>query len=959
MRDASRGRIERFLRPRRRGPNLHEWNTTMPLGAYDTAEIQDRWNRHWRERGYFHSEPNPQKRPYSIVIPPPNVTGALHLGHALTCTIQDVMIRFKRMQGFEALWMPGADHAGIATQAVVEKRLFEEEKKTRRDVGREALVQRIWRWKDEYEERIKQQLLAMGASCDWERWRFTLDDVCAAAVRHTFFRMFRDGLIYRGKRLVNWDVQLQTAVADDEVYHDEIRGQLWRIAYPVEGSDERLEIATTRPETMLGDAAVAVHPDDERFQRLIGRQVRLPLVDRLIPIIADGLLVDREFGTGAVKVTPAHDPNDYACGLRHKLPQINILHPDGRINDNGGPYAGLKIDEARKRVVADLEERGFLVKVEPHVHNVGHSDRSKTPIEPYLSDQWFVRMDELAERAIAAVREERVRMHPPRYADMYVSWLSEKRDWCISRQLWWGHQIPIWYCEGCTESDLESALGGREDVCWRYDEEGRRWLLCALEDLPEDAVPGRALRRDEDVLDTWFSSALWPHSTMGWPKRTPELEYYYPTNLLDTAREIISLWVARMVVMSEYNLGEVPFTDVFIHPVIQDGRGMPMKKSLGNGVDPLDIIAKYGADAMRYTLVAMTTETQDVRMPVKRERLPDGREVNTSEKFEVGRNFGTKIYNAAKFVLANLEGYEPGPLAGSALAPEEQWIVVRLARTAEAVGEALDAYRFAEVGRRLYDFVWGELCDWYIELVKPRLRPDHPDRRKAQRVAATVLDASMRLLHPVMPFLTEEVWHALNEAAPLRGLSGKREPAESVAVAEWDPADVRRLAGEVPDHNDLLERMNLLQDVVRSVRNIRAEFGVDAKAEVDAVVDCSDRCAAFLSENMEAVRRLARVRALTVGQDAPRPSKSAAHVLPDCRVYVPLAELIQFDAEIQRQSKRLGDLEKRLQSVEAKLANEKFTSSAPPEVVDQQRSLRRELTQQIDAVREILQSLRE
>ncbi|MGL4463532.1 MAG: valine--tRNA ligase, partial [Planctomycetia bacterium] len=644
----------------------------------------DRWTRFWDEKGYFHSEPNPNKPPFAVVIPPPNVTGALHLGHALNATLQDVVVRYKRMLGFETLWMPGADHAGIATQAVVERRLFEEEKKTRHDVGRDALVARIWAWKDEYEERIRRQIKATGASCDWARWRFTLDDVCAKAVRHTFFDMFRDGYIFRGKRLVNWDVVLQTAVADDELYDQEVDGHLWRFRYPVEGSDRVLVVATTRPETMLGDTAVAVHPDDPRYKDLIGKMVRLPLMDRLIPLVGDDLLVDPAFGTGVVKVTPAHDPNDYLCGQRHGLPMINLLTPDGKINAAGGKYEGLDRFKARKAVVADLDALGLIEKIDSYKHSVPHSDRSKSIVEPYLSDQWFIRMDELAENAMDAVRDGRVRIHPSRYADMYISWLAAKRDWCISRQLYWGHQIPIWYCKTCGEADLKAAFAGREDVAWRRDDEQGQWLISGLGDLAVDAVPGHALERDPDVLDTWFSSALWPHSTLGWPEKTPELKYYYPTSLLSTAREIITLWVARMVVMSQYNLNEVPFKDVFIHPVIQDGLGRPMKKTLGNGVDPFDVIAKFGADAMRFTLTQMTTETQDVRLPVKKEKLPDGREVNVSDKFEAGRNFGTKIFNASKFILMNLEGYTPGPVDPAALPPEQLWILDRLTATVQS-----------------------------------------------------------------------------------------------------------------------------------------------------------------------------------------------------------------------------------------------------------------------------------
>jgi valyl-tRNA synthetase len=929
----------------------------MPLAKYDTTEIQSRWNDYWQEKNLFHSQPRADRQPYSIVIPPPNVTGALHLGHALTCTVQDVLIRYKRMQGFEALWMPGADHAGIATQAVVEKRLFEEEKKTRHDIGRDGLVARIWKWKDDYETYIKSQLRAMGASCDWQRWRFTLDDVCTKAVRHTFFRMFERGLIYRGKRLVNWDCQLQTAVADDEVYHAPVKGNLWHIQYPVDGSDERLEVATTRPETMLGDTAVAVHPEDPRYKHLIGKNVRLPLIGRLIPVIGDDILVDPAFGTGVVKVTPAHDPNDYQSGLRHHLPMINILHPDGRVNDNGGPYTGIPREQARKRVVEDLEAQGFLVKTQPHEHNVGHSDRSKTAIEPYLSDQWFITMDELAERAMTRVRNGDVRFHPPRYAETYLSWLSEKRDWCISRQLWWGHQIPIWYAAGINEADLATAFAGRKDVAWQPDQRDGDWLICSLTDLEPNAIPSITLRRDPDVLDTWFSSALWPHSTMGWPEMTPELEYYYPTSVLDTAREIITLWVARMVIMSDFNLGKVPFRDVYIHPVIQDGKGMPMKKSLGNGVDPFDIISKYGTDALRYTLVSMTTETQDVRMPVKREKLDDGREVNTSEKFEIGRNFGTKIYNASKFILMNLDGYQPGPVDPSALTAEDRWILLRLSQTTRRATEGLDGYRFAEVARDVYDFVWGELCDWYIELIKPRFRDEAPARIQAQRVAALVLDGTLRLLHPIMPYLTEEVWHALAEVAPTRGITGAESVAESIVLAQWGSSDIQELVARWGDATDVLAKMELFQQVVRSIRNIRGDFNVDAKADIDVAVECSAESADFLQQSRDAIARLARVRNLTAGPSIARPAKSAANISTTCKVFVPLAELIDVQAEVAKQSKRLGDLQKRLAGVEGKLANESFVSSAPAEIVDQQRQLADNLTSQINAVQAIMADL--
>ncbi len=661
---------------------------------YDPHEAERKWYALWLDRGYFTAHPESEKPPFTIVIPPPNVTGALHLGHALNNTLQDILTRWRRMQGYDALWMPGTDHAGIATQAVVERRIFEEEGKNRHDLGREALVERIWAWKDEYEARILSQLQQMGCSCDWSRTRFTLDDVCSKAVRRTFFNLFKAGKIFRGKRLVNWDTQLRTAVADDEIYYEDIQGHLWTIKYPVAGSEtEALNVSTTRPETMLGDTAVAVHPDDPRYQHLIGKEVELPLTGRRIPILADPILVDPQFGTGCVKVTPAHDPNDYQTGLRHDLPMINLLNSDGTYNENAGAYAGLPGKEVRKRVVADLEAQGLLVKAEPYATRVNYSDRSKTPIEPFLSDQWFVRMGDdedgspgFAQQAIDAVTSGKVRITPDRYSKSYIDWLSEKRDWCISRQLWWGHRIPIWHCETGSESDLQRAFGDRPDVSWHPSEAGG-WLVCSESDLPSDALgPDHTLTQDPDVLDTWFSSALWPHSTLGWPEKTPELAKYYPTSVLSTARDIITLWVARMVIFGQFNVENIPFRDVFIHPVIQDGDGKRMSKTAGNGIDPVDIIEAYGADALRFTLALSATETQDLRIPVEPVKNDQGRlayrsgpdgstewltpeqakttpkrlRVNTSERFEQGRTFPNKFWNSARFALMNMEGYTPG-----------------------------------------------------------------------------------------------------------------------------------------------------------------------------------------------------------------------------------------------------------------------------------------------------------
>ncbi|MDX2036842.1 MAG: valine--tRNA ligase [Isosphaeraceae bacterium] len=924
----------------------------MPIAdlpkQYDPREAQDRWYRLWVDKGYFHADPASDKPAYTIVIPPPNVTGALHLGHALNNTIQDILIRWKRMQGFDVLWMPGTDHAGIATQAVVERRIHEVEKKTRHDLGRDALVERIWEWKDEYEKRILSQLRMMGCSCDWDRTRFTLDEGCSLAVRLTFFKLFQADQIYRGKRLVNWDAHLRTAVADDEIYYEDVQGQLWTIRYPSADDPEKgLLVATTRPETMLGDTAVAVHPDDERWNSLIGREVVLPLTGRKIPVIADPILVDPAFGTGCVKVTPAHDPNDYQTGLRHRLPMINLLNPDGTFNENAGKYAGLDRKVVRKQVVADLEAAGLLVKTEAYNTRVNYSDRSKTPIEPYLSDQWFVRMDSLAQQAIDAVADGRVRIHPDRYAKSYLDWLGEKRDWCISRQLWWGHRIPIWTCDTCTEADLARVFAGRDDVVWRAGEMGGM-LICSTVDLAEDALgPEHRLVRDPDVLDTWFSSALWPHSTLGWPERTPELAKYYPTSVLSTARDIITLWVARMVMFGTFNMNDVPFRDVFIHPVIQDGQGRRMSKSLGNGIDPVDIIELHGADTLRFALAAAATETQDLRMPVESQKLPDGRVVNTSEKFEQGRTFPNKLWNAARFALMNLEGFEPTTVDVSTLPVEDRWILSLLASTAAETTRELEAFQFAEAAKRLRDFTWNDFCDWYVEFIKTRLR-DPATKPTAQAVLAAVLDGICRLLHPIIPFVTESIWQALGEVAPRRGLVSIEPAAESVCVAPWpiypgawSSADSERIVGQ-------------WQEKVAAIRNLRAERQLPNHAKIAPILVAEGEVAEMLELGNAFIRSLTGASSLQIGPLDVRPSEAAVTVLADCEVIVPLEGLVDKEAEIARRRKSLADVEKQLAAVESKLANPSFTERAPAELVDQQRSKRDELLHQRESLRQLL-----
>jgi valyl-tRNA synthetase len=889
------------------------------------------------------------------VIPPPNVTGALHLGHALNNTLQDILVRWRRMQGYECLWMPGTDHAGIATQAVVERRILEEEKKSRHDLGRAGLVERIWSWKDEYEKRILSQLRLMGCSCDWDRTRFTLDEVCSRAVRRTFFNLFKAGKIFRGKRLVNWDTQLRTAVADDEIYYEEVQGHLWTIKYPVADSSEVLHVATTRPETMLGDTAIAVHPDDPRYKHLLGKMVDLPLTGRRIPIIADAVLVDPSFGTGCVKVTPGHDPNDYQAGLRNDLPMINLLNPDGTYNDNAGPkYNGLDRLVVRKRVVEDLKNQGLLERVDSYLVRLNHSDRSKTPIEPYLSDQWFVAMGDdpdgspgFAQLAIDAVTSGKINVHPDRYAKSYIDWLSEKRDWCISRQLWWGHRIPIWSCESCTQDDLERAFHGRSDVVWRRRESGG-WLVCGETDLDASALgPAHELVQDPDVLDTWFSSALWPHSTLGWPDRTPELGGFYPTSVLSTARDIITLWVARMVIFGQFNMGDVPFHDVYIHPVIQDGQGKRMSKSAGNGVDPVDIIEIYGADALRYTLAAGATETQDLRMPVEKLKLTDGRTINSSERFEQGRNFANKFWNVARFALMNLEGYQPGPVEIASLPTEDRWVLATLDDVIKHTTDHLDAYRFAEAAKQLREFTWSEFCDWYVEFIKTRLR-EPASRPDAQRVVASVLDSLCRLLHPFMPFVTEQIWQALGQIAPSRGLPRPRPTEASVCIAAWpQPLGWR----------DEEARTTVVQwqEKIQTIRNLRAVRNIAPAAKIAPVIVAEGPVAQRLKEGEAFLKSLSNASSVDIVAQVQRPADSAVAVLADAEVILPLEGLIDKAAECAKLRKTLTDLERQITPLRTKLGNEAFVCRAPAEVVQGERTKLAELQAQQAAVTALIE----
>ncbi|HIK94737.1 MAG TPA: valine--tRNA ligase [Planctomycetes bacterium] len=1013
--------------------------TTELPKTYEPSSAQARWLQHWESEGYCNADPHPDRESHTIMIPLPNVTGALHMGHCLNGTIQDLLTRWRRMQGREALWMPGTDHAGIATQAVVERRMLEEEGLTRRDIGRDALVERIWKWKDQYEVRIVNQLKQIGSSCDWRRVRFTLDDVCSKAVRRTFFKMFRDGLIFRGKRLVNWDPHLQTAVADDEVFTEDVDGHFWTLSYPVVDDDgnktgQLIRFSTTRPETMLGDTAVCVHPTDERYTDLIGSNVQIPVNGRLIPIIADALLADKELGTGAVKVTPAHDPNDYACGLRNSLEMINILNPDGTINEEGGDFAGLDRAEARKAIVAKMEELGHYEGVEDRRIPVKHSDRSKTAIEPYLSDQWFVKMDTLAQSAMDAVSDNRVQIFPQRYKKTYMDWLGEKRDWCISRQLWWGHRIPVWSLEvGAPETAFDDWAHSRFVELTGIDpgqntdkisvlagdsiNEGSALLLvcvpegCAdLEKQFEDA----GFQQDPDVLDTWFSSALWPHATLGWPdlKNNPPLagsdspvetasgknevlDFFYPGSVLVTSRDIITLWVARMVLTGLYNMGDVPFQHVYIHPKILDGLGQTMSKSKGNGVDPLELIEKYGTDAVRFTISSLAGETQDVRLPVGYECphceavtpqtkkhqdmkalggdtpsikcakckkdfqfpspwfVPDeGASVArmVSERFEYGRNFCNKLWNASRFAFMNLEGYTAGEINVDELQMEDRWILSRLATTAQQVTTLLDRYQFDQATRAIRDFTWNEFCDWYLEMVKPRLKDD-ATRPLAQRVLVVVIDNLLRLLHPFAPFITEELWHTLNELAAVRGLTEQTDAVASVMIAAWPT-----LGSDLID-SELESRFERLQKTIVAVRNVRSLYKISPKEPLKLFM----RCSPDVAEQMQAVAdqfdNLSKTMLAAAGLEVNRPGASANFSLEDADGYIPLEGLIDLDEERERQKKRVDELRGHISRTEKKLGNSNFVDKAPEQVVQEVRETLARQKRQLKNVERIIDEL--
>jgi valyl-tRNA synthetase len=1014
-------------------------STELPK-AYEPSAAQTHWVKEWESKGYCDANPHPDRKPHTIMIPLPNVTGALHMGHCLNGTVQDLLTRWRRMQGFEALWMPGTDHAGIATQAVVERRMLEEEGLTRHDIGRDALVDRIWKWKDQYEVRILNQLKQIGASCDWRRVRFTLDDVCSKAVRRTFFKMFCDGYIFRGKRLVNWDPHLQTAVADDEVFTEDVDGHFWTFNYPVVDADgkptgKKISYSTTRPETMLGDTAVCVHPTDERYVDIIGMNVQIPVNGRLIPIIADALLADKELGTGAVKVTPAHDPNDYACGLRNNLEMINILNSDGTINEEGGEFEGMDRAVARTAIVAKMEELGHFEGVEDRRIPKKFSDRSKTEIEPFLSDQWFVKMDTLAQSAMDAVSDKRVKIFPQRYTKTYMDWLGEKRDWCISRQLWWGHRIPVWSKKVDSRdaslqqlSVLGAIAGDADSITFSEKYDGilsaqfapglmpGDELVLACVDAGNEEVEVRlnelGFEQDADVLDTWFSSALWPHATLGWPDRENNppiqggeqksesgknevLDFFYPGNVLVTSRDIITLWVARMVLTGLYNMGDVPFQHVYIHPKILDGLGQTMSKSKGNGVDPLELIDKYGTDAVRFTISSLCGETQDVRLPVgyecphceaitpqtaKHQKMaPRGGDTPSikckgckkdfqfpspwftpdegapvarivSERFDYGRNFCNKLWNASRFAFMNLEGYTPGEIKAADLQTEDEWILSRLATTAQQVTTMLDRYQFDKATHVIRDFTWNEFCDWYVEMVKPRLK-DEAARPLAQRVLVVVIDNLLKLLHPFAPFITEELWQKLNELAPVRGLDEQTQASDCVMVATWPDLRADLISEE------LEARFERLQQTIVAVRNIRAQYKISPKEPLRLFMKCSPEVADQMKAVADQFDNLSKTMLEAAGLDISPPAGSANFSLKDADGYIPLEGLVDAGEEKAKLQKQADELQKQIAGSEQKLGNPGFVDKAPEHVIEAFRKTLAERQTQLENVKRMLDEL--
>ena len=874
--------------------------------TYNPKEIEEKLYEKWCENKYFHAEVDRDKKPFTTVMPPPNITGKLHMGHALDNTLQDILIRYKRMEGFNALWVPGTDHAAISTEVKVTNQL-KSEGIDKKELGREGFLKRTWQWKEEYAGTIENQLKKMGISCDWDRERFTMDEGCSKAVEEVFIKLYEKGYIYKGSRIINWCPVCKTSLSDAEVEHEEQGGHFWHIKYPIVGTEDFLEIATTRPETMLGDTAIAVHPEDERYKDIIGKHVMLPLVNREIPIVAD-YYVDKEFGTGAVKITPAHDPNDFEVGKRHNLEEINIMNDDATINERGGRYAGMERYEARKAIVKDLEEQGFLVKIEPHSHNVGTHDRCGTTVEPLIKQQWFVKMEELAKPAIEALHTGELKFVPERFNKIYLHWLENIKDWCISRQIWWGHRIPAYYCDECGE-------------------------FVVARETPDECphCGGTHFTQDEDTLDTWFSSALWPFSTLGWPEKTEDLDYFYPTDVLVTGYDIIFFWVIRMVFSGLEHTGKSPFHTVLIHGLVRDSLGRKMSKSLGNGIDPLEIIDQYGADALRLTLVTGNAPGNDMRF--------------SNERVEASRNFANKVWNASRFILMNMKENIVEEPEDSLLGPADRWILSKANSLAKDVTENMDKFELGIAVQKVYDFIWDEFCDWYVELAKFRIYHAEEDPSSAKCVLwvlKTVLGQALKLLHPFMPFITEEIYGALVPEE------------ESLMISSWPKY---RAEWEFPAAEEL---MGHAKDITRGIRNMRAEMNVPNNRRTKVFIVSGDR---ELLNGMEVLKE--SVKPLMLANDIilQCEKKEAAEdavsiVVPGAAVYLPLEDLVDFEQELERLTKEEEKLTKEIARAKGMLSNEKFLSKAPEKKVQEEKEKLEKYTQMLEQVKERMAGLK-
>ncbi|MBW2553242.1 MAG: valine--tRNA ligase [Deltaproteobacteria bacterium] len=853
--------------------------------VYEPHQVEEKWYQFWLDKGYFRADENGSDKTYTIVIPPPNVTGSLHMGHALNNTLQDILVRYKRMCGFNTLWMPGMDHAGIATQNVVEKQLSSEGI-SREDLGREKFVERVWQWREKYGGIIIQQLKRLGASCDWERERFTMDAGLSRAVREVFVSLYEEGLIYKGDYIINWCPRCNTALSDLEVEHDEVKGKLYFIKYPVVDSKKLVVVATTRPETMLGDTALAVNPNDKRYQKLIGKRAILPILNREIPIIADEY-VDMKFGTGALKITPAHDPNDFEIGNTHGLERIKVIDNDGVMNGQAGPYEGLDRFRCRDKILKDLKKIELVKKVEDYNHQIGHCYRCKTVVEPFISKQWFVKVKPLAERALEAVEKGETTIVPKNWEKTYFEWMRNIRDWCISRQIWWGHQIPAWTCKECGKVTV-----AREDPD-----------MCVY-------CQSKNIEQEEDVLDTWFSSALWPFSTSGWPDKTKELSLFYPTSVLVTAFDILFFWVARMMMMGLKFMGEVPFKEVYIHAIVRDVEGKKMSKSKGNVIDPLTVMDQYGTDAFRFTLAALAVQGRDVRL--------------AEERIKGYRNFANKIWNASRFALMNLEGYNANNIDSSIVSSSlvDKWIVSRLHRLIREVEETLRDYKFNELAHLIYHFIWHEFCDWYLELIKPVLnqRDDNESKLATQHTMIRVLANSLQLLHPIMPFITEEIWQKLPTTQ------------ESIMISPYPECDLKKIDG------DAEKKMDLIIDVVNNIRNVRWEMNVPPSQMVEVILFSKNHESLEILQDCKGyIESLGKADSVIISDSVTKPKSAATAVAQDVEIFLPLKGVIDFAEEEKRLKKEIGKTMKDLDSVNKKLSNEDFLAKAPEDIIEKEK----------------------